>query len=494
MVSNHASVYIKDENESFVKISSDQGIQQELRDHFTFMVPNAQHHPKFKNKVWDGKIRLFKYGRVYRGLVPEVIKFCEEREYSYQYNGEFCDDFSLKEAMDFIKEVNPKHQPMDHQIKAFVLAIRNRRVLLLSPTASGKSLIIYLIARYLADSGQKGIIIVPKVSLVEQLFSDFKEYSENNGYDVEKNFGKIYDKMPKEENLSKNVVISTWQSLQNEQPGFFHEFEFVIGDEAHLFKANSLTNIMSNAINAKYRIGTTGTTDGTNTNKMVLEGLFGQIHRVASTKELMDKKHLAELDIKCILLKHTKENSDLAKKFDYQKEIDYLVSSESRNKYIKNLALSLKGNTLILFQYIERHGVVLFDLINKEVEDKEKLYFVCGQTDVETREKIRSLVENSENSITIASSGVFSTGINIKNLNNVILASPSKSRILNLQSIGRVLRTSDSKTHATLYDIADDLTGDSDRENTTLRHFFDRIKIYSEEHFKFKVYKVSLKG
>jgi superfamily II DNA or RNA helicase len=487
-----SDLVIRNKNEAYVTVDCDEGISYELRDAFTLMIPGAQFSPKFRAKLWDGKVRLFdiRNKQIYRGLTKHIESFCESREYSCSYEDEEYDnEFSLKEAIDFAKSIGCKHEPRDYQIDAFVHAIRNKRSLLLSPTASGKSLIIYLILRYLHDQKHigKSLIIVPTVSLVSQLASDFSDY----GFDSNSFVHRIYSGQDKETN--KPIVISTWQSLYTLPKKFFEQFETVIGDEAHLFKAQSLTTIMTNLINAKYRIGTTGTLDGTKTNKLVLEGLFGPVEKVITTKELMDQKHVADFTIKCLILKHPDIICKAAKDFTYQQEIEYLVLNEARNKFITNLGLSQENNTLILYQYVDKHGKILYDMISKRITDDRKVFFIYGKTDVEIREETRRIVENEKNAIIIASYGVFSTGINIRNLHSIIFASPSKSRIRNLQSIGRGLRKSETKDSAVLFDISDDLSHKK-HNNYTLKHFGERIKIYSEEKFKFKIYKIALKG
>lgn len=490
-----SNIIIVNENEAFVRIICEDGIAYELREAFTFQVPGYQFTPQYKARLWDGKIRLFdiRSKQLYRGLVPYVAKFCEERNYEWEYENEAYDEeFSLTEANAFVEKLRPKHAPRDYQLDAFVHAIRTRRSLLLSPTASGKSLIIYLLARFLAHRGlKKGLIIVPTVSLVEQLTSDFKDYSETNGWNVSDNVHKIYQGQDKETN--KFLTISTWQSLYKMPKQWFAQFDFVIGDEAHQFKAKSLTDIMTGLTNASYRIGTTGTLDGTKTHRLVLEGLFGSVRKVITTKELMDAKHLAEFQIKCLLLRHSEAICQAAKNFTYQQEIEYLVLNEGRNKFISNLAVSLDGNTLVLFQYVDKHGRILHKLIADKLGSDRKVFFVSGETDVDIREEIRKIVESETNAIIVASFGTFSTGINIRNLHNIIFASPSKSRIRNLQSIGRGLRKSDTKESAQLFDIADDMRYKK-HENYTLKHFAERIKIYNEEKFAFKVYKIELKG
>ena len=490
-----SNIIIENVNEAFVKIICTDGVAYELREDFTFQVPGYQFTPQYRARLWDGKIRLFdvRTKQLYRGLVPYVAKFCEERNYEWEYENESYDEeFSLAEAKEYVDKLRPKHAPRDYQLDAFVHAIRTRRTLLLSPTASGKSLIIYLLARFLQHKGlKKGLIVVPTVSLVEQLTSDFKDYSETNGWDVNANIHKIYQ--GQEKDSDKFLTISTWQSLYKMPKQWFAQFDFVIGDEAHQFKAKSLTDIMTGLTNAKYRIGTTGTLDGTKTHRLVLEGLFGSVRKVITTKELMDAKHLADFQIKCLLLRHNESICQAAKQFSYQQEIEYLVLNEARNKFISNLAVSLDGNTLVLYQYVDKHGRMLHKLISERLGADRKIFFVSGETDVDIREGIRKIVEQETQAIIVASFGTFSTGVNIRNLHNIIFASPSKSRIRNLQSIGRGLRTSETKTSAVLYDIADDMRYKK-HENYTLKHFAERIKIYSEEKFAFKVYKIELKG
>tara|TARA_B100000214_G_scaffold373203_1_gene353035 strand:+ start:30 stop:869 length:840 start_codon:yes stop_codon:yes gene_type:complete len=274
---------------------------------------------------------------------------------------------------------------------------------------------------------------------------------------------------------------------------YFEQYELVIGDEAHGFKSKSLTSIMTKCINAKYRIGTTGTLDGTQTHRLVLEGLFGKVHKVTTTKKLIDQKHLSPFDIKSLVLKHPDSICHTLREINYQEELEYLVSSEARNNYIVNLALGMKRNTLLLFRFVEKHGKLLYDMIKEQNDnDNRKIFFVFGGTDTDTRERIRAIVEREENSIIVASYGVFSVGVNIRNLHNIIFASPSKSRIRNLQSIGRALRKSKQKEKATLYDIADNLSY-KNKKNYTLEHFEERMKIYKEENFPVSTYIVQLK-
>ena len=248
---------------------------------------------------------------------------------------------------------------------------------------------------------------------------------------------------------------------------------------------------MTKCVNAKYRIGTTGTLDGTQTHKLVLEGLFGKVHKVTTTKDLIEKKHLSAFKINALVLKHPDSICFDLKNISYQEELEYLISSEARNNYIMNLVTGLEKNSLLLFRFVEKHGRILYDMI-KENTNGRKIFFVYGGTDSDTREQIRHIVESESDAIIVASYGVFSVGVNIRNLHNIIFASPSKSRIRNLQSIGRGLRLSDKKEIATLYDIADDLKF-KNKKNYTLEHFEERVKTYKEENFPLATYHIQLK-
>jgi superfamily II DNA or RNA helicase len=476
-------------NEAYIQFECDRGIAQELSDYFTFYVPGHQFTPAFKSRVWDGKIRLadLRSFTIYHGLVPYIEIFCKERDYTLEIDSDVSvtQNFSLVEAKEFVDTLKTPHEIRDYQLKSFVQAIRNKRMLLLSPTASGKSFILYCIIRYLQIENKRGLLIVPTTSLVEQMYKDFEDY----GYDSEQYCHRQYS--GKEKHTNKFLTITTWQSIYKNPGEYFEQFDFVLGDEAHQFKAKSLTTILSGCVNAKYRIGTTGTLDGTQTHKLVLEGLFGPVYKATSTADLIDKGQLASFKIKCLILKHPESVCKMARSWDYNQELEYIVMNTARNNFIRNLALSLNGNTLILFQFVEKHGKSLYANIKEHAKNRH-VFFVFGGTDVEIRESVRAITEKERDAIIVASYGTFSTGVNIRNLHNIIFASPSKSRIRNLQSIGRGLRIGDNKDEAVLFDISDDFRIGK-YTNYTLKHFVDRVRIYDDEKFKYKFYNIELK-
>jgi superfamily II DNA or RNA helicase len=498
MIINHDNsniIIIEKKNEVYITVDCDSGIQREISEFFTFYVPGYKFMPAFRNRMWDGKIRLFsqKTKEIYFGLYPYIKAFAEERGYNIVAGKDIDIDNKVdKEVVTkFSNSLGQKFEARDYQIDAIFHSLKRNRALLVSPTASGKSFIIYSLIRYYShlikeDVNNRILLIVPTTSLVEQMYTDFESY----GWNVKKYCHRLYSGYSNQ--TDKKVLISTWQSLYKLPKEYFKQFGCVFGDEAHLFKSKSLTEIMTKLIDCKYRIGLTGTLDGAHTHKLVLEGLFGAVNKVTTTKKLMDKNQLSNLVVRCLILKHSEANCKMISNGKYQDEIDYLVSSKSRNNFIRNLALKLKGNTLILFQLVEKHGKELFKIINEKAEENRKVFYIYGGVETEEREKARAIVENENDAIIVASYGTFSTGINIKNLHNIIFASPSKSRIRNLQSIGRGLRLGDNKVNATLYDIADDLNYKS-KENYTLKHFQERINIYNEEEFDYEIHNINLK-
>jgi superfamily II DNA or RNA helicase len=481
---------IRKKNEVYITIhSNEEYVHRELADYFTFEVPEAKflkRNPRYK--YWDGTIRLYSpaTGDLYHGLLDHLQVWAAEKQYIVEYEkndwyGDISVDnnlVSLPAVKNYMKKIS-KIEPRDYQYNAVYEAIKNNRKLLLSPTGSGKSLMIYSIVRYYTATAKKILIIVPTTSLVEQMVNDFISY----GWNADDFVHKIYS--GKDKNTEKPIIISTWQSIYKFPKRYFDDIDCVIGDEAHLFKSKSLTGIMTKLHNAKYRFGFTGTLDGSKTHKWVLEGLFGKCEQVTKTDDLIKGGYLSNFRIKILLCKHAPQYFET-----YQDEIEYLVEHKGRNNLIKNLVKDLDGNTLVLFNYVEKHGTPLYELINSNVDSARKVFFVHGGTDVEDREEVRKLTESESNAIIVASYGTFSTGINIKRLHNIIFASPSKSRIRNLQSIGRVLRKGEGKDIATLYDIADDIGG----QNYTLKHLNERVNIYNTENFKYEVIRVNLRA
>jgi len=490
------TIRVRKLSHSELHVECDFGQAQELNEFFSFYVPGYKFMPAFRNKLWDGKIRLYniRANTLPAGLIDHLEQFVVQRgytidtertEYGYPDNAANNAKVDPKEIMDFIHSIGLPFPIRDYQFDAVCKGLEKKRAILLSPTGSGKSLIIYTLVRYflsqIAEEHQKVLIVVPTTSLVEQMTNDFKDY----GYQIE-NVHKIYS--GKDKDTECPIIISTWQSIYKLSGAWFEQFGMVVGDECHGFKSKSLTSIMNKCTEAAYRFGTTGTLDGTQTHELVLQGLFGRVHKVTTTRTLQDNDTLAKLEIKRLVLEY---NEDFGKR-SYQDEIDYIVRHEKRNQFIRNLALDQKGNTLVLFQFVEKHGKILFDLIENKAHEDRKIFFVSGATETSDREAIRKITEKQKDAIIVASLGTFSTGINIRNLHNIVFASPSKSQIRVLQSIGRGLRKSDDGRITQLYDITDDLSNGTTQQNFALLHSYERLKMYKSENFIYKTYKVGI--
>ena len=497
-------ILLQKKNEAMLLIGCDNGIAMELSEFFSFFVPGYKYMPLFRNKVWDGKVRLFNPAsyELPVGLLSYVKEFAEKRDYTVEYEDgpfgppESFNKIDVKDIMSFIEslKLHSKGKAIgvrDYQFNAICESIRKKRAILLSPTGSGKSLIIYVLMRwYMANHEDKVLVIVPTTSLVQQMMSDFDDYSSEDDSFSKDDCHAIFSGQAKM-NISENVFISTWQSIYKLPMTWFSQFGVIFGDEVHGFKSKSLSNIMNKAKTTAYRFGTTGTLDGTQTHKLVLEGLFGKVMKVTTTKALQDKETLAALDIFILRLEHGEDVKQLISGSTYQQEINFIIGNEKRNHFIRNLALDQKGNSLVLFQFVEKHGKILYELIQSKADINRKVFFVSGATEATDREAIRKITEKQKDAIIVASLGTFSTGINIRNLHNIVFASPSKSQIKVLQSIGRGLRKSDNGVTTKLYDISDDMQHKS-KKNYTLLHSEERIKIYKREQFNFKIYKIKV--
>jgi len=495
-------INIRKKDEAHLVIESeDSGVLRELSEYFTFFVEGYKFMPAYRNKMWDGKLRLFdmRSQQIPFGLLGKVDEFARARKYETIVDPTIKPTLSAtdEELDEFIGSLSlslngEKIEARDYQIDAFKKATKSQRAILVSPTGSGKSLIIYMLSRYFLskDMDKKVLIVVPTTSLVEQMTKDFADYSGcDNEFDVDEDVHKIYSGKEKH-NIESSIVITTWQSAIKLPLDWFRSYGMIVGDEAHTFKAKSLTTIMNRLNQAYFRIGTTGTLDGGVVNELVLEGSFGPTYQVTTTKTLIDSNTLADLTIEALVLKYSDEVRKLMSRAKYQDEINFIVLNESRNKFITNLTLDQSGNTLVLYNLVNKHGKVLYNMISKKAKGRS-VFFVSGEVNAEERERIRELTEKETGAIIVASVGTFSTGINVKNLHNIVFAAPTKSQIRVLQSIGRGLRKSDSGQETIVYDLADDLCWKK-HKNYTHNHAINRIKIYAKEGFTYNIHQVDM--
>ena len=480
-------VVITKKNELDVHLDCPQHVLYELQEAFSFDVEGASFAPAYRKKYWDGKIRLCSVSTqtMPAGLTYRLCKWLDKHGYSWDFKDNDyygtpyeTDHRVFYEGVELFMEKISDIKPRQYQVDTVFHALKEYRKTIVSPTGSGKSLMIYGIARYLKSIGKRSLIVVPSKGLVEQMTKDFVDY----GWDID-NVHKIYQGHSKE--TTAPVTITTWQSVYGLDKSYFRQFDAIIGDECHQFKAKSLQGIMKKLPDAKWRYGFTGTLDGKNVNKLILEGSFGPVYKTTSSSDLMDKGFLAKLKVEIITLKHAPEKFDT-----YNDEIEAIGLMEDRNRFISNLAVDLKGNVLVLFSRIEKHGLPLHKMVC--CKTKRDVHLIYGDTDVKDRERVRKVCEESEDNIILGSYGTMSTGVNIKKLHHVVFASPSKSRIRVLQSIGRGMRKAKGKDNVMLYDIADDFRKTGGRNNFTLNHLAERIKFYVDEDFEYRLTEITL--
>jgi len=494
-------------NDVYTKVVAEPAIEKEISEFFKYRIPNYQFMPAAK-KGWNGYVKLYslKTKYLYAGLLKYLLDFAKERNYSVSFNPDLYiyNDFSNLEAAEYIKSLNlhSRGQPMkarEYQEIGLAKAIRYKRLTLISPTRSGKSCVLYCYMRYLLDQkkASRGLLVTINTSLVEQMYTDFEDYSSANQWSVQDRIQRLYSGYSNKLLPNTQLLISTWQSLTQLPDEFFHQFDFLIADEAHTMASKEIGAIAGRCINAPYRLACTGTTHENDVSNLKIEGYFGPISKLTTTKKLMDDGHVAKLAIKSIILKYPEgtqkivnlSRTGIGAAAGYKAELDYIIGNTARNKFIRNLTLSIKGNSLLMFHY-ESHGRIIHDLIKEKLgESSRKLFFVNGKTETDIREDIRKIADSEQDSI-IVGSFVFSTGITIRNLHNIILATPTKAKIRTLQSIGRSLGLGDGKTTATLYDISDRF---DDQPNYTYGHYLRRLKLYKDEKFDISYYNVELK-
>lgn len=485
-------VTVKKIDETWFEINGPDSFCKELSDFFSFEVENL-HHIRRQNprlKFWDGKIRLYnaKKKLLPQGLLQEAVVWLRDQPVklrfitpvttlpTYTWDPAFYAQNVEKAGLTWAED----------QLNAITQCIKKRKVLLVSPTASGKSFIIYNIQQFIQ---KPTLIVVPTVQLTDQMEKDFLHY----GFDNDKNsIHKLCYGEPRNFDVHDgDIVVGTWQTLCKLPKEFFEQFEVVIGDEAHEYEAKQVSGVIEQCVNAYYKIGTTGTLRSAKMNRMALIGLFGPVYQAVTTKELMEEGRVSDLKINIVVLKYSKET---IKEFwknrnDYNDELNWLFEHKKRNLFLIKLINVLKNNTLLLFKRKEAHGIPLFEQL--KADTKKLCFYVDGDVTRIEREAVRSVFEANDNCVAIASFGTFSRGINIRNLHNLIFASPIKAEITTLQSIGRALRLNSNKSKAILYDIVDDLSIEG-KNNAALDHFIARLQAYIAAGFDYEITTIEL--
>lgn len=495
-------IIIKKFNESTLMIESSNRIREELSNYFSAYVENYKFMPKYKSGFWNGKIYFFdaRTGQLPIGLLYKLQEFCNKGDYKYQQ------DFVIEQSLDysafneFVKSLDIPIEPRDYQLQATYDVITKKHINISSSTSSGKSLILYLICRWMLNNKLKTLLIVPNTQLVEQIFTDFYSYGWN---EVEDKVCLIY--AGKQRLINRMIVISTWQSLYTAKDiELLKSYDCLCIDEMHSAssQAKAITTLAKNCVNASYRIGLSGSfpSEGTSDWYSVV-GVSGKINVYSTYSSLQEAgfivgfkilttKLLYPIQTRMKAYESTKDIKDDDKSKEtkrYAMESEFVSNLQSRNKFIMRLCNFLVGNTLLLFKNKATHGIPLYNLLKQNIKNKTVLY-IDGDIDIKERVRIQHRIEMESNVILVASLGTTSVGISIKNLHNLILASGTKSKVKTIQSIGRLLRLHPTKDIVKIYDIVDDLSFKDVKNkiyftNYSMKHHKERMKIYKENNF-----------
>lgn len=512
-------IIIKKFNSFSMYVLADDSTTETIYEYFKFKDPSFNDNP-FRKSKWDGFVRLYdkKTRKLPIGLLYFMLKFCVDRGYTFSLDPELKIQTDRKPIEDWLNaqiitnEKGEQIEPHWYQRDIFLDTLEKHRKTALAATSAGKSLIVYLLGKYwvenIPNSG-KMLVLVSSIGLVNQLFQDFNDYSQINKFDVDGNVHLISG--GKDKNTEKKIVISTWQSLEKltkENPKYFQQFGFFIGDECHEAKGASIQSIGKALVNAEYRLGMTGTLDDMKMHRLQIQSIFGKVKKYVQLKQLQDEGKSANTKIfvckltyddseRVFVYKERKKVEKLRKIIGtnskkataFMNEVDYLINHPGRNQIICNMANNTKGNTMVLFNYVDKHGIQLYEKLKKE--SNKKIFIIHGGIKGEEREQIRNQMETEENCILLASYGTCQKGINIKNIHNIIFASPSKSKIRVLQSLGRGVRLHIDKDYLRLYDISDDLTWKK-KPNFTLTHLSNRIEYYEKEQQHYKIINIAV--
>lgn len=479
-------------NEVFLKLQTTKSIEMDLYGHFAEFAENYIFHPKVKMGFWDGRIRH--YDKVNSllptGLLPKLSKYCKLNQIELEYDfdvSEMFNEITDEELYDFYDEVIPKDSelyPRDYQHNTILKALTNKRGICRLATSAGKSFIQYLICRKLLKEDRKILFIVPNVSLVEQMYSDFISY----GYsEIDSTVCKLHGQVKKDTiNFNKPILLTTWQSLQGKKPSFFERYDSLICDETHLAAAQILNNISKYCVNCDIRIGLTGTMPANKATAQTIIGMLGPIVYDVTTKELIDRGFASDVEINNVLLKY--DNSFKVAR-TYDEEMNFISSYKPRQKILNKIVdASGKGtNTLILVHKID-HLEETYKYLYENYGTKYSVYKIYGEIKATDRETIRKKMESSGDVLLVATYSTLSTGWSVKRLHNIVFYSSYKSKIKILQSIGRGLRKHESKESMILWDVVDDLRyqhGTKLVDNYIFKHFKARKTYYEEQGFKF---------
>lgn len=511
---NDVTICKYDESFGYI-LTSDYSLVREIWESLSFWVPGYQFMPAYKRGFFDGKIKLMDLNtrRFPIGLAQQIYVFCRNRGIPCQVENAVLDCFTRGPAEEeierFIDGVSvhsrgEKIYPREDQRAAIIRAISSKRCVNICPTSFGKSLAITFECLWYVAKGLRCLIVVPTKDLVDQFANDIADYATKEDGSKEKwfpNIQRIYAGNTKELKEDTEICISTWQSLAKTEEGYMNQFDVIILDECHKGSAQVLQKLMNTATAVKYRTGWTGTLSNETINELQIKGIFGPVKTITTTRELMDKGIVAQLDIVVDRITYPVEISQEVALLDYNSEMSFIEKYGPREDHIMNIIESREKTGLVLCKHIE-HEKRLFEKVKERFPDRTAILIHGGHFQVNAKkykgmEDIKPIIERDESAIIIANYQIIGTGISIKNLNWMIFAAPTKSFITTIQGIGRILRVSKLKTKATLIDVVDDFSFKKKtaiHQNYALKHFAERFNIYNEAKFDYSVQTQYLAG
>lgn len=465
-------------NESYSCIDADSATLIKLNDFLKVERPGAYFDPLVKSgfkspydyfaSVQNGKLLVLN-GHI---ALLKIFNVPQLQQHS---------DFTIDELNTFLKDVIPllPFSPHDFQEKAFIESLLNVKQINKMCTSGGKSLTISLIAEFFRRKGKKGLLLVPNINLLQQFKDDISTYSLTELFEDTHVIGGGQNI----KHFNNSLTISTWQSLQNYHNDL-EELDYVITDESHRFASTETSEIVKKTINCKYKWGFTGTLPDDPTMKMELIGLFGLPKTYITSRELIDRGLATPIKINSIVFNYSEMDKKLFKACSikigraqsaYPQQLKFIKEHEKRSEFITNLTCELRasGNTLVLFQHTEHGKSMFYDVMKKlhpnvEVQNKDitgkksfefqrefGVYFLNGEDDAKTREMTRKILEEHHDATLIANFALLSTGVSVKKLHNLVMASPLKSYTTVTQSIGRLMRLHKDKSVANVYDCID---------------------------------------
>jgi superfamily II DNA or RNA helicase len=446
-----------------------------LREHFTTENKNASFMQR-RFKARGVKIPTRKYvitptGTCDIGLYWEIRKYLIEKQIILDVN--FTDNLTKALHIGTDNETYTKFnlELRDYQADVLKKALKLGWGTCILGTGAGKTLTTAaLIENYYRNSNNKStfkcVVLVPDLTLVTQTFNEFKDCGISYSLSMWTGSNKP--------DLTANVIICNIGILQSrfKETDWVKFIDLLVIDECHKIKSDNKISKIIAKIKTRHRYGFTGTLPDNNEDKWFLIGKLGPVLYEKTSSELRNEKFLTNVEVKILNIDHGNIQIPRLSDSAYRNELDFIYESTKRNDLIAKLCGRLANNTLILVNHI-KHGEILYETITKACESRQ-IYFIRGEIDVEERENIKKIMESNDNVVCIAISAIFSTGVNIKNLHNIVFAAGGKSFIRTVQSIGRGLRLHANKTRLIIIDLCDLL-------HYGERHCEKRIEIYKKE-------------